>query len=341
MTRRRSKRSDHQADPLGDMIALGAGLAVGWGLLQAGWIAKELASHDVRHTLAVPMNTAAPGISFEREAKADQFTRVHQVKDGIEWISYHPTHPRYETPILMVHGMWHGAWCWQSWQEILAAEGWESHAISLPGHGLSPVQVPIARCTLDYYLSFVRDAVESLPCLPVLMGHSMGGALTQWYLRYVGNLPGAVLVAPWALYDGFMESIPLFWKLDPVGCLLTALTFRAAYVRTPERAANALLGPDAVVSPENLYNQLGPESVLVMFQHAIPWKIRSDLTTPIFYLSGEIDAVIPERAARRNANAYHADYVVVKHAAHNLMMEHNYRETADAIRVWLENKQLA
>lgn len=30
-----------------------------------------------------------------------------------------------------------------------------------------------------------------------------------------------------------------------------------------------------------------------------------------------------------------ADFVVVSDAAHNLMMEHNYRETAETIHNWL------
>src|SRR5690349_6737067 len=116
------------------------------------------------------------------------FTRQYEIKGGIEWVSYLPKQRNGFPPILMQHGMWHGAWCWQGWQECLAEWGWESHAISLPGHGGSPVQRPIRLCTLDYYLKFVRVAVDALPQKPILMGHSMGGALTQWYLRDVGNL---------------------------------------------------------------------------------------------------------------------------------------------------------
>ena len=48
------------------------------------------------------------------------YTITHTVQDGIERIVYRPEVKRFETPILMQHGMYHGAWCWQSWQELFA-----------------------------------------------------------------------------------------------------------------------------------------------------------------------------------------------------------------------------
>ena len=50
----------------------------------------------------------------------------HEVGSGIERVTYIPRQRRFETPILMQHGMWHGAWCWQHWQELFAEWGWES-----------------------------------------------------------------------------------------------------------------------------------------------------------------------------------------------------------------------
>ncbi|MCC7447932.1 MAG: alpha/beta fold hydrolase [Anaerolineae bacterium] len=315
-------------------------LVVGWGVVQAIWVAIQLLNSNVYRSLNAPVNQAPKGRWAEQATETDQWTRISKIEDGIEWISYMPKQRKHATPILMQHGMWHGAWCWQTWQELLATWGWESHAISLPGHGASPEQRPIRACTLDYYLAFIRDAVEKLPTKPILMGHSMGGALAQWYLRYVGDLPAVVLVAPWALAGGFPDSALAFVQTDPVGILLTMLTYKAEYVRNPQAAARVLLGPGAMITPQDLHARLGPESALVMIQHALPWQIPPTLNTPMLYLGGEIDAVIPEHAGRRAAAAYNADYVMVEQAAHNLMMEHNYRETAETICRWLEQQLL-
>jgi len=264
------------------------------------------------------------------------------LQDGIERVTYTPAERRFQTPILMQHGMWHGAWCWWLWQELLAEWGWESHAISLPGHGGSPVQRPIRWCTLDYYLRFLKTEIERLPRPPVLMGHSMGGALVQWTFKHVrDDLPAAILVAPWASHSSYLDGWRLI-RLDPVGCILMALTFTAnPYIRTPERAARALISERAVISPEELHAKLGPESFIVMSQHNPPfWFPAKNVRTPLLWLAGEQDAVIGEWIERRSAAYYGADYVVVEGAGHNLMMEHNYRQTAETIHNWLAERNV-
>jgi pimeloyl-ACP methyl ester carboxylesterase len=237
----------------------------------------------------------------------------------------------------MQHGMWHGAWCWHLWQALFALWGWESHAISLPGHAGSPLQRPIPLCTLDYYLGFIKREVERLPRPPVLMGHSMGGALTQWYLKYIGDLPAAVLVAPWASHHTIPDGLPRFFRLDFFGCLQMLPAWSAApLIRTPRRAAEKLISPRALYSPEELFALLGPESALVMYQHNPPfWSPPASVGTPMLWLAGEQDAVIGERILRASAEYYRADFLLVEAAGHNLMMEHNYAHTAENIHAWL------
>ena len=259
-----------------------------------------------------------------------------QVTDGIEWVSFLPYRRRFAIPLFFQHGMWHGAWCWEPWQALFASWGWESHAISLPGHAGSPRQRPLRWCTLSYYLQFLSDAIDRLPTRPVLVGHSMGGALTQWYLKYHPGLPAAVLVAPWPSH----MLLPAFWgafRLDPVGGLLNQLTLSATpSIRTPARAAALLITDGAYYSPEALHARLGPESGLVMFQHNPPfWYPPTTTQTPMLWLAGAKDAVIPEAMERRSAAYYGADYEVIPSAGHNLMMEHNYQTTAELVLSWL------
>ena len=105
---------------------------------------------DVGKTLAALSNEAPAGITFRETKDADGLRISHTIEDGIERVTYVPKQRRFETPILMQHGLWHGAWCWRQWQELFAQWGWRSCAFSLPGHGGSPLQRPIAECTLDY-----------------------------------------------------------------------------------------------------------------------------------------------------------------------------------------------
>lgn len=73
--------------------------------------------------------------------------------------------------ILLVHGAWHGAWCWYRLIPELEARGFTVHAVDLPGHGLRVGEAQ----SLPAYAQAVADALEALPEPAILLGHSMGG----------------------------------------------------------------------------------------------------------------------------------------------------------------------
>ena len=306
-----------------------------------GWILWRLLNDSAPRMLAQDQNKlrgAWPTVSETEDKGA--YTVTHSLEDGIERITYVPKERKHETPILMAHGMWHGAWCWQTWQEILAEQGWESVAYSLPGHGRSPIQRGLTSCTLGYYLAFLRDEVKRLPRKPVLMGHSMGGALSQWYLKHVGDdLPAVVLVAPWLSHSSFSDVtvIKNLFTDDLTGMLQMFYQFNAnSWVRTPEKAAEKLLSKDAIIGPEEFQKKLNGESALVIFQHNPPfWQPAENVSSPMLILAGEKDAVVSLDGLRKSAAHYDAELFVVSGAAHNLMMEKSYRETAFAIDEWL------
>lgn len=319
-------------------LGLGLGLPLGWFVAQMAWMAARLARIDPAVSLAQQANRGEPGLRLLADRETEHYVMRHAVEDGIERIVYTPKQRKHITPILMQHGMFHSAWCWQWWQPLFAEWGWESVAVSLPGHGASPTQRQIELCTLDYYLGFLKAEVDRLEHPPVLMGHSMGGALTQWYLKYVGDLPAAVLVAPWVSHSIAQNGLLRIMSIDPLVGLLTSLAWSAApWIRSPERAARLFITAGAIITPEELYDRLGPESSLVVFQHNPPfWTPPDDVRTPLLWLTGEKDAVISVPGATRSAEFYQAAHTIVPEAGHNLMMEKSYQETARSIVDWLE-----
>ena len=76
---------------------------------------------------------------------------------------------------LLVHGAWHGAWCWKHLVAELEARGHRAHAIDLPGNGEDTL--PVVEVTLANCAGRVVDAAASLPERPILVGHSMGGGV--------------------------------------------------------------------------------------------------------------------------------------------------------------------
>ena len=72
---------------------------------------------------------------------------------------------------VLVHGGFHGAWCWERLIPELEQRGHTALAIDLPGYG--------ARLREDPTLAEYRDAVvEVIETDDVLVGHSMGGFVT-------------------------------------------------------------------------------------------------------------------------------------------------------------------
>jgi pimeloyl-ACP methyl ester carboxylesterase len=74
---------------------------------------------------------------------------------------------------LLVHGAWHGAWCWDRTADALRAAGHEVTAIDLPSHGDDPT--PAATVTLDSYVECIGQALDGIGRPAIVVGHSMGG----------------------------------------------------------------------------------------------------------------------------------------------------------------------
>ncbi|MBX6767090.1 MAG: alpha/beta fold hydrolase, partial [Actinomadura rubrobrunea] len=98
-----------------------------------------------------------------------------------------------ETPLVLLHGYWHGSWCWTSVIAELAARGRVAMAVDMAGHGLNArrpaaawarpfdeaafaaAPSSLAGVSLDDAADLLVAQLKRLgrPC--VLVAHSMGG----------------------------------------------------------------------------------------------------------------------------------------------------------------------
>lgn len=129
---------------------------------------------------------------------------------------------------LLIHGAWHGAWCWHRVIPELEALGHRVVAIDLPGHGVD--KTPTAEVTLDAYAERVGAALGDLDGPAVLVGHSMGGVvITAAAERYPERVASLVYLTAIALRDGeAMTDNPV--KASP-------REFMAGFMPTPDGVA--------------------------------------------------------------------------------------------------------
>ncbi|HAJ79565.1 MAG TPA: hypothetical protein DCO75_07310 [Fibrobacteres bacterium] len=77
---------------------------------------------------------------------------------------------------IFIHGSLSGGWCWSKVKKILENKGHKVIAPNLPGHEADS-SIPFSDVTMERYVSFVRDIVESNNEKVILVGHSLGGAI--------------------------------------------------------------------------------------------------------------------------------------------------------------------
>jgi pimeloyl-ACP methyl ester carboxylesterase len=75
--------------------------------------------------------------------------------------------------IILVHGMWHGAWCWHKLLPLLQKNGHQAIAVDLPGLGRD--RTPLREISLQSYVDCVSAVIDESPGRVILVGHNRGG----------------------------------------------------------------------------------------------------------------------------------------------------------------------
>lgn len=189
--------------------------------------------------------------------------------------------------VLLVHGSWHGAWCFQPLIGELSARGVRAVAIDLPGAGLQarfPVSYferplneanfaseisPVAGITLDDCANAIIKAIDNLIAggsgPVVLVGHSFGGL--------------AITLAAEKASEKIAKLVYITAYMPASG--VSALT----YIFAPENAG-AELGALFKADPSVVYaNRIDPNSADIGYglacKHALCDDVSDDMWTAV------------------------------------------------------------
>lgn len=83
---------------------------------------------------------------------------------------------------VLIHGAYHGGWCWDKVVPLLEAAGHKVVAPDLPGHGKD--KTPISEITLDAYANRACEVIQQQSEPVILVGHSMGGRVITQAAEY-------------------------------------------------------------------------------------------------------------------------------------------------------------
>ena len=102
---------------------------------------------------------------------------------------------------VLVHGAWHGGWCWHKIVARLKALGHTVLAPDMPGHGLDPK--PIASVVLPDIVNRIHETIDAQNEPVILVGHSYGGAMiTQASEKRSEKIKSLVYVTAFLIDNG-------------------------------------------------------------------------------------------------------------------------------------------
>jgi len=247
--------------------------------------------------------------------------------------------------IVMIHGMWGGGWYWRDFRRFFEDRGYRCLTPTLRHHDVRPGDPPHPGLGTTSLLDFAADlesAIRDLDEAPVLLGHSMGGLLTQ-ILASRGLARAAVLLSPaspagvMALTPSVIRSFrrPLttwgFWR-KPHRPNLEEATYSMLHLLTPDERKNTW---------ERFVWESGRAAAEIGFwlfdrRHASrvdPTRI----TCPMLLVAGIEDRITPISVARKVAKRYGrvCTFRELPNHAHWLIAEPGWREIAEQTAGWL------
>lgn len=145
--------------------------------------------------------------------------------------------------LLLVHGAWHGAWCWEKLTPELHHRGWTTRSVDLPSTGGPAGVQEDARV--------IRDALDAIDGPVVVVAHSYGGIPATQAVAGAGNVTRIVFLAAFQLDVGD-SMLSFYGRPDP--------TEPTGYEPVPDDPIAMLYGDAPRDDAEEAVKQLVPQS---------------------------------------------------------------------------------
>jgi pimeloyl-ACP methyl ester carboxylesterase len=199
--------------------------------------------------------------------------------------------------VVLVHGAWHGAWCWDPVVEELQRRGVTVDAVELPLTGFADD------------VNAAKVAAVAMGADTILVGHSYAGLVISEAAIGVPSVRRLIYLAALMCQAG-EDSADILARYESP--LLDSVTVTETGVSVdPARARDLFYGDSDEETAEELIAQFRPMPLELMVQVSEPaWK-----SVPSTYVVCTNDRAIPPEAQRWMASR--ADEVVEIHTDHS------------------------
>jgi len=250
--------------------------------------------------------------------------------------------------IFMIHGMCAGPWCWENYQNYFESEGYKCVKSTLRFHDIDPNYTPDPGLGIISISDYVNDLVEEISQLkdkPIIMGHSMGGLLTQ-KLTEKGLAKAAILLTPATpagIFNFKYSQVKTFWSIQN-----TPGFWRKPIKFTFNEFKYGVLNLMPPNKQKEIYDKLVFDSGKALAEIAY-WFFDSNKTTkvveskvncPVLVIGTAKDRITPSSLSQKVAKKYKtvSTYKEFENNAHWVLGEESWEKIVDYVNHWLKQE---
>lgn len=260
--------------------------------------------------------------------------------------------------IVLIHGAWVNAKCWDSFKSFLEARGYEVIAPSWPYDDRSIEELrknpdpALAKVGIAEIVNHYDKIIRALPEPPIIIGHSFGGLTTQILLdRGLGVCGVAIDSAPpkgvgakglhdtWVAFRTLLPVLfaPFGWRRI-LRMSLSSFSYGWAHTLSPEEQRKAW-ETYVIPSPGRPFWQ----NVVSFANDLTVVNFQNGSRAPLLLTAGEVDHAIPASMTKDNFEKYQGSKAVTAFKefpgrTHWVIHEPGWEEVAGYAIDWVEQQ---
>lgn len=248
-----------------------------------------------------------------------------------------PEKAKFKSPLVFIHGLWSGSWCWQPWATHFSNLGWECWAVNFRGRFEEGADRIRKHLNFEACVEDLKKVIRNASFPPVLAAHDLGGLVAQKAAEEE-NLSALILLSsvppkeiqtatPHPLRLLRLKYAPLIFLRRPFR--LEGRDFRRIWLASVPEGQH-----------QDILSRMVPESsylVREFFDRRIevqPERIRC----PVLVVGGERDQVVPIASLRQMAQWLGGDLVEYPHHGHWMFGESGGEAIVRDIHRWVVQK---